>query len=436
MKKSIALILALALCLSLMAGCGAAAAASGSAAAPSESAAQSKPVTLNVVTSYSADDGNHDNYVNAYKAYEEATGNTVLDASETSNEEWKAKVNTDFETGSEPDVLFYFNGMDGNNIVEAGKVVSIDEIRAEYPDYASNMKDEMMAASPVDGKTYAVPVNGYWEALYCNKKVLEACGLEVPGATTTWDEFLEMCKTVADNGYTPIACSLQEVPHYWFEYTVYNHGTVANHTELPASGADEVGAKWCKGLEDIKAMYEAGCFPTNTLTAGDTDTFQLMTDNKAAFAIDGSWKIGYFKENAMSIDDFTVTYVPGQGERKNTDLVGGLSMGYYITRKAWDDPEKRDAAVQFVEMMTTDEVVSTFGATAITALKNGTTAPAEADSLDEAAMAMTKGATGISPATEDGLTAESRAALFADIKNIVAGKTTAEQAIDAALAAE
>ena len=78
--------------------------------------------------------------------------------------------------------------------------------------------------------------------------------------------------------------------------------------------------------------------------------------------------------------------------------------------------------------------VSTFGATAVTALKNGTAAPADADSLVQAALTMTKGATGIAAATEDGLTSEARSALFADVKNIVTGKTTAEQAIDACLA--
>ncbi len=434
MKKVLAIALVLSMCATMFAACGAPV-ASSSSAAPQVSSSEpvKKSVTLNVVTSYGGDDGNRQNYEAAYKAYEAATGNTVLDASETSNEEWKAKVNTDFETGSEPDVLFYFNGVDSNKIVESGKVVSIEEIRKEYPDYASNMKDEMLGASPVDGKNYSVPVNGYWEALFVNKKVLADCGVEIPGPTTTWEQFMEMCKTVAAKGYTPIACSLQEVPHYWFEYTVYNHGNPANHIELPGAASDAVGAKWAAGLNDIKAMYEAGCFPVNTLTAGDADTFQLMTDNKAAFAIDGSWKIGYFQQNALDINDFTVTYVPGMGERKSTDLVGGLSMGYYITRKAWDDPDKRQAAVEFVQMMTTDDVVSTFGATAVTALKNGTKAPSDADALVNAALAMTKGATGIAPATQDGLSSEARGALFADIKNIATGKTTAEAAIDACL---
>ena len=104
-------------------------------------------VTLNVVTSYGGDDGNRGNFEAAVKAYEEATGNKVNDGSATSNEEWKAKVLTDFETGSEPDVLFFFTTADAEPFVSAGKVVSIDEIRAEYPDYATNMKSSMMAVA-------------------------------------------------------------------------------------------------------------------------------------------------------------------------------------------------------------------------------------------------------------------------------------------------
>ena len=97
-----------------------------------------------------------------------------------------------------------------------------------------------------------------------------------------------------------------------------------------------------------------------------------MADGDAAFLIDGSWKIGYFQENnADNLEDFALSYVPGNGDRKATDLVGGISMGYYITKKAWDDPEKRDAAVKFVEHMTSDEVVSVFATTSVTALKNG-----------------------------------------------------------------
>lgn len=377
---------------------------------------------ITVVTSYGGDDGNRGNYEAAVKMYEEQTGNKVNDESGTSNEEWKAKIMTDFETGAEPDVLFFFNGVDSNPFVKAGKVVSIDEIREVYPDYASNMKDSMLGASPVDGKNYSVPVNGYWEGLFVNKKVLDEAGVAVPGADYTWEQFLNDCEKIKTAGFTCVAVSLQEVPHYWFEYTVFNHGSVANHLDIPKTADDAVAQKWAAGLEDIKVLYEKGYLPANTLTATDAETFQLMADHKAAFAIDGSWKIGWFQSNADDINNFTVTYVPAQGDRAATDIIGGLSMGYYITRKAWNDPEKQKACVDFVGMMTSDDVVSTFGATAVTALKKGTTPPQDADALVTAALAMTKGATGISPAVQDLLTGEARADLFANVKNVVTGK--------------
>ena len=413
MKKILVLALALIMVLSL----GAVAHADG--------------VTLNVVTSYGGDDGNRKNFEAAVKAYEEATGNKVNDGSATSNEDWKAKVLTDFETGSEPDVLFYFTNADAEPFVSAGKVVSIEEIRKEYPEYAANMKDSMMAVA-ADGKQYSVPSSGYWENMFVNKKVLEDCGVAIPGPDYTWDQFLADCETIKANGFTPIACSLFEVPHYWFEFMVMNNGTVANHLTVPASVDDEAGQKWVKGLNDIKDLYERGFFPANTLTASDAETVELFNAGDAAFLIDGSWKVGYFTQNAADINDFAIAYVPGKGDRKASEAIGGISMGYFITTKAWNDPAKREAAVKFVECLTSDEILSTFVTTEVTALKNGAK-PAGLNPLQQSAADTNGNVSAIAGAVQDLLTAEARGSLFANVQNIVTGKITAEDALAEAL---
>lgn len=427
-KSLVAMLVVFAMSVSLLAGCGSKtekpAETTKKTEESKEDAKAAEPTEITVVTSYGGDDGNRQNYENAVASYQEATGNTVMDASATSNEEWKAKVLTDFETGTEPDVLFFFTNADAEPFIEAGKVVDIATIRETYPEYADNMKDSMMAAA-ADGKNYAVPSSGFWENMFVNKKVLADCNIEVPGPDYTWDQFLADCQTIKDKGYTPIAVSLFEVPHYWFEFVLMNNGTMANQLEVPAVDADgklvedAVSEKWVNGLNDMKDLYEKGFFPENTLTAKDADTVQLFAEGEAAFLIDGSWKVGHFVDNyADQLEDYAISYVPAKGERKATEALGGISMGYFITKKAWDDPAKQAAAVAFVEHMTSDEIMSTFVTTEVTALKNGAS-PEGLNSLQQSAADANNNITGITGAVQDTITSECKTDLFANIQHVV-----------------
>lgn len=425
MKKQLAVLLAGALACSMFSGV---------------MVANAEDVGLNVTTTFAGEDGNAQNFKNAVAEWEEATGNKVNDASATSDETFKARVEMDFQTGADPDVLFFFNGADANSFIEAGKVVSIDTIREVYPEYASNMNDDLITPSIVDGVKYAVPVNGFWEAMFVNTAVLDAAGVAVPGADYTWDAFLEDCQKIKDAGYAPIAAALGNIPHYWWEFSIFNNGNVTDHLTVPAS-IEEAGA-WVAGMEDIKALYEAGYFPENTLSATDDETFAMFTEDKAAFLIDGSWKVGGIAGacqadpedpstlDAEKLDKFTVTYVPGKGERKATDLIGGLSMGYYISTAAWEDEEKRDAAVSLVEALTSDEKVAQFAQHTASALKAAPEVDASAfNSLQVKAMEMMSGVTSLTGAVQDLFNGECRISTFDGMPQIVTGEVSAEDAV-------
>lgn len=397
-----------------------------------------EPVVLDVVSSYGGDDGNRASYEAAVASYEAFTGNEVRDVSSVSNEEWKTQVLTDFITGSEPDVLFYFTNADANPIIHAGKVVSIEEIREAYPDYATNMKPAMMPAAD-DGKHYAVPSTGYWESLYVNQSVLDQCGIAVPGPDYTWEQFLADCTRLKSNGFTPIACSLFEIPHYWFEFMVMNNGTVDNHLATPhvdENGVlvmDAVAEKWIAALEDLKFLYDSGFFPENTLTATDAETVAMFAEGEAAFLVDGSWKMGFFMEHyPEQLNNFVVSYVPGKGDRSASDAIGGISMGYFITRKAWDDPLKRKAAVEFVFHMTSEEILSTFVTTEVTALVN-TVRPIGSSAIQQSAAEAQEHLTGMSSAVQDTISGEAKRELFSNIHQVMTGQMSPAEAIEEAM---
>ena len=434
MRRIIAGVLCAALCVGL-----AACAGSAFPAWESSTEATDRPegVTLKVVTSYGADDGNRKNYENAVAAYESSTGNHVQDDSSRANEEWRYKVFTDFETGSDPDVLFFFTNADAEPFIRANKLVSIEEIRTMYPDYATNMKTSMIAEAE-DGKHYAVPSTGYWENLFVNKTVLEKSGVAIPGPDYTWEEFLEDCEKIKQAGFAPIACSLSEIPHYWLEFLIMNNGSLETQLELPKleNGQlvmDETAEKWIAALKDMKTLYDAGYFPANTLSVNDSETVIQFAEGKAAFLVDGSWKCGYFAENyAQDLGDYLVCFFPGKGERPATDIIGGISMGYFISRKAWNDPRKRTAAVEFVSQLTSDETLSTFVTTEFTALKSGAV-PENLNVLEQSAADCNAQLTGVVGAVQDQMSAAAKDCLFTNIRRVVTGKMTPEQAIVAAL---
>ena len=432
MKKTISLLLAMLMVVGCMTGCG----------SKADTVEDSDALALSVTTTYAGNDGNAQNYKDACAAFTAETGIQINDSSATSDETFKARVETDFQAGSEPDVLFFFVGADANSFIEEDKVVPVSEIREAYPEYASNMKDDLLPKSLVNGEKYTVPVNGYWEGLFCNTEVLEAAGVAVPGADYTWDMFKADCQKIKDAGYAPIAAALGEIPHYWWEYSIYNNTKPGTHTEVPASIEEGNGPGWVQAMNDIKELYELGYFPENTLSATDGETFAMFTEGKAAFLIDGSWKVGGITQACQSdandpatldteaLDKFTVTYVPGKGDREATDMIGDLSMGYYITRKAWDDEAKRDAAVKFVEFMTNDENVAKFSAHATTALKNAPEAdPAQLNSLQIKAIAMVAGSTAAQPAVQDVFSGECRVSTFDGMPMIVEGEVSAADAV-------
>ena len=160
----------------------------------------------------------------------------------------------------------------------------------------------------------------------------------------------------------------------------------------------------------------------------------MFGEGEAAFLIDGSWKVGYFTGNHEdTLEDYVISYVPGKGDRKASEAIGGISMGYFITTKAWEDPAKREAAVEFVSYLTSDDVLSRFVTTEVTALVNGAK-PEGLNILQQSAADANASITGVVGAVQDTITSEAKGDLFGNVQNVVTGKMTAEEAVASAIA--
>lgn len=314
--------------------------------------AAAEGITLRTASTFAGSDTAAEAYVELLKAFEEATGCIIEDDSATSDESWKTGILYDFAAGNEPDVLFFF-AANADSTPILSRVVPIDEINAEYPEL--NLT-ESQALAEADGRVYAIPVRPFWEGLFVNTDLFEQYGLELP---TTWERFETAVVTFREAGIVPVSVSFSDVPHYLAEMAILVSGPVEAHEARPMTLA-EVPPSWYRGMKLICHLQELGAFADNAFATTEEMSSQLFRDKKAAMQLDGSWFANSIPRGSM--DTTIVMPMPAyDGTADGRAFIGGTSMGFYLTRKAWEDPEKRDAAVQLLAWLTSKENARALG---------------------------------------------------------------------------
>jgi raffinose/stachyose/melibiose transport system substrate-binding protein len=357
-------------------------------------------VTLKTVSTFAGTDAAAADYVALLDAWEKETGNHVEDASATSDEAWKTGVLNDFAAGNEPDVLFYF-AKTADSAPILSKVVPISEINAAYPDLKLPENKNIAEA---DGTVYAIPVRAFWEGLFVNKDLFEANGLELP---TDWAKLEAAIKKFNEVGITPISVSFADVPHYIAEFSIIASGTPDQHKARPAAIAD-VPQSWKDGMTLLNTLYKLGAFAKDASATTNEVTSQLFRDKKAAMQLDGSWFANSIQQ--ASWDNTTVIPFPTYSKDADpTAFIGGVSMGFYLSRKAWDDPAKRDAAVSLLAYLTTGDNAKKLGGFSF------------GGSLLEDSYTMLNNANVMLSPIQDEMTAEARSLWFSKVPALVDG---------------
>lgn len=390
-----------------------------------ENADTNNPVTLTTVSMYGGTDPNAENYQNISAQFmEDYPYITIEDDSQSADQDWKTKIAADFAVGNEPDVIQYFTDANASDVLAADKFVTVEEIKSVYSDYAGDTLDSALkAASNPDGVERAVPTTGYWEGLFCNKDLFDQYNLELP---TDWDKLETAINTFKENNIVPIAVSLNNVPHYWVEFLMLSAAGPDEYATVPTAAPES----WVKGLEMFKTLRDMGAFPVDTDTIDNDLAGELFKSKQAAMQLDGSWYAG-----GVTDQDNTVVVafptIPG-GKAPAGALVGGISSGFYITKKAWDDPDKRDAAVKFVMAHTKTEAVTLYwggngqAACAVEPLADMT--PLGISGLD-----YSSSATSISAPTDSRISQEAYNTLISGVVDVSTGKKAAEELLNEVL---
>jgi len=319
---------------------------------------KSKDVELKTMSMFGGTDPHAEVYEKLLSEFEDDNNVVISDNSATSDEIWKTSVLTAFYSGVEPDVLFYFTGEVAKPLVDNDYVVSVEDICKEYPDYAKNISDSVM-------DPYAVPLKGFVEGVFVNTELFTgdlAAYLEKD--VWTWEDYHEIAEKLIDKDIIPFAFGATDVPHYWIEHTVLGMLGPAAFSDIKGSIEDNKD-EWVDALKLINYFAELDWFGTTKGNQEHAVAEASFKDGSAAMILDGSWFAGGFSEEttvkASKMKMMPFPAIPtSKGGMNEIYMQSGFTSGFYISKKAWDDPDKRELAVELVELMTSTEAIKEF----------------------------------------------------------------------------
>ena len=314
MKKLIALLLALTMVLAL-AACGGSAAPAATEAPKTEAPAAEAPAAAAgkvEVKMIAAQYGNETaawwaDFAAKFNAANEDI-NLVVDV--VSWNDIYTVVNTQIANGEAPDLLnidvFADYQADGL-LLPAEEWCSAETYAKFFPSF--------LEQSVVDGVVWAVPELASARALYYNKDILEAAGVEVP---TTWDELTAACKAIQayDKEIYPWGIDMTtDEGQACFAYYAWNNG----------GGFTDADGNWAlNSAENVEAvkfstgLVAAGLTNTDPTTETRYDLQDLFAAGKLAMMIGPNQISKYCKANGDV--NYGIASLPTNGDKAGASV--------------------------------------------------------------------------------------------------------------------
>ncbi|MEC0368958.1 ABC transporter substrate-binding protein [Paenibacillus chibensis] len=384
-----------------------------------ETEAPKKDVSLRVFSTFGGTDTAREAFQAALDEFTSKNPNVKIenDTMSANDDGFRTKVNTDMNSGNEPDLLFYFVGTDAQGFVDAGKVVPLNDLLDADAEWKNGFSPAALENTrQKDGNIYAVPLTGFYEGLFVNKKIFADNNLELP---TDWDKMKTAVSTLSKKGIIPLAAPFDQ-SHYVIEHFILSAAGSKGHN---AGLADGIDPNWEKGYAAMKELYDLGAFPKDAATIDLSMASNYFGEGKAAMIIEGSWAMGNWKD-ANVIDNTTVMPFPAMpgGLGTGKDVIGGFGSGFYLSKSTYDNADKKDAAVALLKHMTSPAVIEKI------ALANGGT-PAAANVQIKGAnqtatdgFAMAASATSVNNPIDSMVAPETFSTLRAGVQAVVTGK--------------
>ncbi|MCX5070236.1 extracellular solute-binding protein [Micromonospora lupini] len=182
------------------------------------------------------------------------------------------------QQGNSPDVLIVDNPVI-STLAEAGALTTTEENKLDV----SSMAPNLLGAGQSGGKTYGVPIGANTLALYYNKDLLTAAGVD-PASVTDWTSLTAALTKVKAKGKKGITFSAIGTEEGSFQFLPWYWGSGAQLTSLDSPQAVSALTLW-------KDWLNQGLAPNSVINNTQTTSWQEFASGNFAFAENGTWQL-------------------------------------------------------------------------------------------------------------------------------------------------
>ena len=249
-------------------------------------------------------------------AFEKDNPDIDVEIQVTPYKEYFTKLQTSVSGGSAPDV-FWMNGPNFQLYASNGVLAPLDDAGVDTADYPQGLVD----LYTYDGKLFGAPKDFDTIALWYNKELFDAAGVEYPKAGWTWDD---LKKTAA---------KLTDPAKGQFGITSTQYGQENYYDSIAQAGGEVINAEGTKTGYDTPEALAGIELWTDLIEAGSSPTAQQMTDTapedmfvsgKVAMFQNGSWAAHIYADNADIADKVDVAPLAA-GPAGNQSVIHGLA---------------------------------------------------------------------------------------------------------------
>ncbi|MDX2682960.1 sugar ABC transporter substrate-binding protein [Streptomyces sp. NY05-11A] len=238
------------------------------------------------------------------------------------------------QQGNAPDVMLVDNPV-VSTLVEAGILNKTSDLGLD----TKSIQQNIIGAGTIDNASYGIPIGANTLALYYNKKVLTAAGVD-PASVKDWASLTAALKKVKAAGKKGITFSAIGTEEGSFQFLPWFWGAGGDLTKLDS-------AKGVAALSLWKGWVDDGLAPKDVLQNTQTTSWQEFATGEYAFGENGTWQLGNADKAGF---EYGIVNVPAENGGSAPVPTGGE----FVTVPVQKDTARYDVTEKIVTCLTSD----------------------------------------------------------------------------------